>query len=131
MRQQQETTDDFGDVVYRCSQLGNLLWPDDVRWVGAIVPRVDVQSVIGRSAEAQSARRQSITWAREMDANCNTCRWLERVRHAKDNSGLLYGRCRNPAARLYAHPYRDRLDGDVFPFAPDDWQGMPCYEGRA
>lgn len=68
----------------------------------------------------------------ENDANCNTCRHLIRVpsdKHRSKVAGLLYGRCAGPMVAA-AHPYADRMLDGVFPFAPSDWQGMPCWEPR-
>lgn len=68
----------------------------------------------------------------ENDANCNTCRHLIRVasdKHRSKIAGLLYGRCGGSLV-VAAHPYADRMVDGVFPFAPSDWQGMPCWEPR-
>jgi hypothetical protein len=69
----------------------------------------------------------------EMDANCNACRHLIRVpsdKHVSRVAGLLWGRC-GGKMDVAAHPYADRMVDGVFPFAPSDWQGMPCWESRA
>jgi len=66
----------------------------------------------------------------ESEANCNTCKFLERIQRPKEPSRMQYGRCTNPGARIDRHPYRDRIEEGVLTFHADDWMGMPCYVYR-
>lgn len=97
-------------------------------WSGAIIPGVKFRHADGPGFEP--SRRRSLALFHECEANCNTCRHLERVKHDKDCSGVLYGRCGNKDSAL-STPYLDRIIDGVMPFAPDDWMGMPCHEPRA
>lgn len=54
------------------------------------------------------------------EANCNHCKHLLRVQHAKDPHGFLQGRCgSNPFGHMF-----------VMKFHPDDPMHMRCWEGR-
>lgn len=127
---QRVCTDDYGDGVYRCQWTQSLVWPDELSVQGAIVPGVIAYHIMANTPEAKALRRASQIAFHESEANCNTCVHLSRVRHQKVLGGLLYGSCNSPQPRMGAHPYRNRMVDGVFPFSPDDWQGMPCYESR-
>lgn len=56
----------------------------------------------------------------EMEGNCNTCKHLERVGHAKSPHGFLQGRCQaSPFCQMF-----------VMTFHPHDPMHMGCYEDR-
>lgn len=127
---QRVCVDDYGNGVYRCHLTAVLVWPHELTIQGAIVPGVTAYNVMANTAQAKALRRVSQIAFHESEANCNTCIHLVREAHQKRPGGILYGRCNSANARMDAHPYRNRIQDDVFPFAPDDWQGMPCYESR-
>ncbi len=122
-------TDDFGTSVFQCRYTSTLVWADSCVVVGATMPGVKARYVMAPTVRAAQAHRASGIAFHESEANCNTCRWLERVKHEK-NAGFLYGRCAGPAPRFESSPYFNRMQGDVMVFHPDDPMGMPCYESR-
>ena len=78
------------------------------------------------SAASMQARKTSRAAFDAMDANCNTCTHLRRVKHEKNKAGFLFGACSNPgqASTPYAAP-----EGLIC-FHPDDPMLMPCYQPR-
>lgn len=121
--------DDFGDEVHRCRYTHVLVWPDQAGFVGALVPGVRAKYVVSKSAEATALHKASGISFQEAEANCNTCRWLKRVKHPK-RGGFLYGTCESPESRSDASPYHDRTEQGVLMFHPDDPMHMPCYTSR-
>ena len=71
-------------------------------------------------------RKINVQWFNEFEQNCNTCKNLTRVPHAKRLDGLLLGRCsaKNKASTGYSEY------AGVIKFHPDDSMHMPCYEPR-
>jgi hypothetical protein len=56
----------------------------------------------------------------EMEGNCNTCKHLARVAHAKSPHGFLHGQClANPFGQMF-----------LMTFHPHDPMHMGCYEDR-
>lgn len=111
-----------------CQYTGALIVRRESITLGPVVPQAPCSYVC--HPLAGDARKRSKRLFDATEQNCNTCRHLERVPHSKNNAGLLYGRCQNPARDVAGHPYADREQDGVFPFAPDDWMGMACYERR-
>lgn len=52
----------------------------------------------------------------KLEANCNTCKYLERVKHEKCYAGFLKGKCKKT--------------GECLVFHPQDPMGKECYEHR-
>ncbi len=101
------------------------------RVVGATLPQAPIQfhACEPQTAECKSAQREHYAAFDAMDANCNTCRSLVRVPHAKRAGGILYGQCAQGMPP--DHPYASRVTAEgVFPFAPADHMGMKCWEPR-
>ena len=56
----------------------------------------------------------------ESDGNCNTCKFLKRIKHDKDPHGFLYGHCEhNPFGHMF-----------TMKFHPKDPMHMRCYVPR-
>ena len=104
-------------------------------WTGRLVPESEavktppfIPQVEGHwlaHPDYREARRQSYILFADSEANCNTCRHLERVPHEPNAAKMLYGRCRSTPMD---HPYPIR-DG-VITFHADDSMNMECYESR-
>ena len=122
--------DDFGDAVVQCRYTKVLLWPDDAVAHGATMPGVKARYFMASTPEARSAHKQAGIWFHESEANCNTCRFLDRVKRSKNAAGFLYGKCAGTAPRYEVSPYASRQEGDVMVFHPDDAMHMPCYVSR-
>lgn len=121
-------TDDTGTAWYRCHYTKELVSADQSRIIGSLIPQANVRFVIADTPAARALHAQSVAAFAESEANCNTCRNLVRVPHPKRPGGLLYGRC---AATPVDHPYASRTDAaGVFPFPPEDWMGMKCWQKR-
>lgn len=65
----------------------------------------------------------------QYEANCNTCIHLQRIKHAKNSSGFLYGTCKStPTSSQY---YTIKIDDSgVIRFHPEDPMFLPCYSPR-
>lgn len=121
--------DDFGDIVLaRCRYTGELFDASTGIIRGPTIPNVAVAYLDGPNSAKLHA--ENVALFHENDANCNTCRNLERVKHPKEPSGFLYGRCSSPVGKPSASPYADRTHNGVMIFHPDDPMLMPCYESR-
>lgn len=118
--------DDFGELVIRCHLTGALVWASKA--IAYSLMRYGGRLYRAPTDAAQAALRLSAGLLAELDANCNTCKWLARERHAKSPTGELRGWCDNPASRLDLLHYKP--DEARIMFHPDDFMGMPCYESR-
>ena len=127
-KKKQICVDDYGEAVFRCFWTGAIFWASRAILTGPIIPQARVQHIAAPGYEA--ARRESARRFADTEQNCNTCRHLVRVPHAKDIAGFLRGKCGSQNADMEAHPYKGRFDGEVMIFHPSDFMGMPCYEGR-
>jgi hypothetical protein len=88
--------------------------------LGAVLPQV-TKSFLCHPLAGDS-RKRSKEALDELDANCNTCCYLERVNTPSSPYGFLYGRCRNPHMFIFKQ--------QEFSFHPNDYMGMPCYKSR-
>ena len=95
--------------------------------VGAIIPGVKARFVIAKTSI--SMHRASIRAFHESEANCNTCVFLERVKHDKDKAGFLFGSCRSASGQPEMNPYFVSRD-EPMSFHPDDPMHMPCHTPR-
>lgn len=118
-------TDDYGDTWYRCHYTNALAIVDDVVQVGAIIPGVKAKYAIVKTMI--HLHKESRELFNLSDANCNTCKEFVRVRHDKDISGLLQGRCKIAPER---HILLYRKSGDTFWIHSDDAMHMQCYKPR-
>lgn len=123
-------TDDYGQSVYRCRYTAAIVFADDAVVIGARIPGVRARLFIAPSEEAKRAHKAEGIAFHEAEANCNTCRYLERVKHSREPAGFLFGRCRSRNGRPDVSHYADRARGDVMIFHPDDPMHMPCYASR-
>lgn len=116
--------DDYGDEVYRCHWTSQLVAVRDAVITGGIMPGVKVRFVAVR--DYHQAMKESQKGFNAMDSNCNSCKHLQRVKHAKSKAGFLYGKCSidSTEPKLY------KIFEDVMMFHPDDYMGMTCWEGR-
>ena len=108
-------TDDFGTLVYRCQYTKKLVFLDWC-YIGPCIPQLS-GTYICHSVGGLEAFKKSKTAFDESEANCNTCKHLQRLPHDK-RDGLMRGICLN-------HPYKPEVK-----FHPDDWMGMSCYKHR-
>lgn len=122
--------DDYGDLVYRCFYTGAMVSAGNSAITGAMIPGVKARYVMGSGDAAKLARKASSVAFHELDANCNTCKHLQRVAHEKSRAGFVLGMCGNKLADRSSHPYRDRERDGVMMIHPDDSMRMPCYESR-
>lgn len=88
-----------------------------------ILPQIDGSWV--SSPDYEPHRKESYVAFCSFDANCNTCKHLERIKHPKCPHGMLWGKCKSKPIN---HPYKIR-DG-VIMFHPHDCMLMKCYENR-
>ena len=123
-------TDDFGTLVFRCRYTEHLVWADVAIVIGATMPGVRARYVMAETVEAKAAHKASGIAFHEIEANCNTCRFLERVKRDKNRAAFLYGRCTSAEPKFEASPHFNRREGDVMVFHPDDPMSMPCYVSR-
>jgi len=107
--------DDQGNEVFVCQYSKKLVSTDKAIFLGALIPSVSVTFVC-HPEYGPPARKQSKIWFDEMDANCNTCKNLERIQHKKCSAGFLQGVC--------------KVSGEKIRFHPHDWMGKKCWEQR-
>lgn len=127
MRTSFQCVDDFGCEVHKCRFTGVPVSVVEGVVVGATIPGVKTKHLMANTPEAWAAKKQSDRWFAESEANCNTCKHLQRVAHEKSH-GFLQGRCTSDKQDVASLPYKMR--GDVMVFHPSDWMGMNCYEPR-
>lgn len=106
--------DDFGNSVYACHWTGRIVNALDAVISGGFYPGVKSRYIAVK--DHQQAKKESHAAFSEMDANCNTCKNLDRIKHDKDKAGFLYGVC--------------KMNLKSVKFHPDDWMGMSCWESR-
>ena len=116
--------DDFGNMVFKCQYTGSMVSIDVGIYIGACLPSVSGTYVCAQNAMADYKLHRAAF--NEMDANCNTCKSLNRIPHPKKSGGFLYGEC---AKGITEHQY-PMVDG-VFMFHPNDPMDMACWEPRA
>jgi hypothetical protein len=117
-------TDDFGSLVYKGHYTGIPVPIQDAVTVGAMLPGLKARyfDII----DHQSEKKFSQQCFNENDANCNTCKHLQRVKHEKNSAGFLYGKCAIDSKEPRQYPTTD----GVMMFHPDDYAGMECWEAR-
>lgn len=124
--------DCFGDELVRCSMTGYLHHFENTILFGGYIKGYKLNSVVGKSAESQLRLKINRQLFDENDANCNTCKYMQRVKHEKDRHGFLCVQCTNPNGLSSSGQYRKETpDAKVFWIHPDDWMGMECYQHRS
>lgn len=119
-------TDDYGDMALaECRYTKERFRPEQGIVRGSLVPQAKIAHLDGPNSAM--AHQKSVDAWNESEANCNTCVFLVREKGPKVG-GLLYGICSSPKPNYDAHPYYS--GSPIFAFAPDDWQGMPCWTPR-
>ncbi len=116
MIQQPICTDDYGTSVYACRYSKLATWADEAVKIGALIP--GVKAAFYMHPESRNLHKKSVAAFHESEANCNTCRDLRRIPHAKSPHGFLQGVCA-----------RGKLPG-VYSFNPDDPMHMDCWRAR-
>lgn len=110
-------TDDFGTLWVKCRYTDKTISSLEGIYIGAIVPQVNGTYFCDKNA--MSAFKEEKRLFDESEANCNTCKHLERIPHKKQSpSTIMTGICIHT-------PYRIEVK-----FHPDDWMGMKCWEAR-
>lgn len=107
--------------IYICQYTKKQVHINDAIYLGPIIPQVNGTYVC--HPDAPQARAESVKQFNRTEANCNTCKNLERVPHDK-RGGFQRGKC----GKAKNHPYPVK-DGAIT-FHPDDHMGMECYEAR-
>lgn len=111
--------DDFGWLFYKCQFTGEMVIPPEFIFLGAVTPQVNGSYVC--APDANPARRESVKLFHESEANCNTCKKLERIPHAKQHPSATH---RGICKKIHLYPVE-------ITFHPDDFMGMDCWEARA
>lgn len=116
--------DDFGNCLYECNFTKKIVHIGEGIYLGPVIPQVNGTYVC--HPDAIEARKTSVKHFNEVEANCNTCKHLERVKHEKAKGGFLYGKCgKGTTKHLYP------VNNGVIMFHPEDWMGMDCWEARS
>ena len=108
------TVDDQGNEVYICQYSKKPVSTDSALMLGPLMANVSGTYVC--HPEGFHSRVDSKKNFDEMDANCNTCKNLQRIPHEKRKDGQLVGVCKLKSEQLLFHP--------------DDWMGKECWEAR-
>lgn len=119
--------DDFGSEVFKCRATGRLLFWPAYRVVGSLIPGVKSKEAVADTAEARLYLKLERKHFGEMEANCNTCSYLQRVSHSRCQAGFLQGICTkvDPFDSLML-----RCEKGTLKFHPDDCMLMPCHNQR-
>lgn len=119
-------SDDQYDLAV-CHYTGALIQRNEGIVLGAVVPQVNVSYLC--HPLAVDARKREVLLFQVSEQNCNTCRYLKRVKFERSywkQSGLMPGECLNEARQpLYPR------EGNSILFAPDDCMLQPCHEQRS
>src|SRR5882762_10836245 len=107
--------DDYGRAVYRCHYSSKMIFLPEGIISGGVMPGIKVKYLC--HPDHKATKKQSQIAFNDMDENCNTCKNLQRIKHAKNDQGFLFGECK-------------KQDNKPIKFHPDDWMGMLCYENR-
>jgi len=123
-------TDDFGNLTYVSFWSKKIVSPaDDSILLGAVVPQVS--STFLCAPEDKQKRIESVKIFNEYEANCNTCKHLERVPHEKRHgSSPLQGRCKKFKNPEHVTKHGAYLENGIIRFWAEDYMGMPCHEMR-
>ena len=105
-------TDDFGNEVYKCHYSEKPVSVVESIFIGPLIPQVNGTYVC--APDAKHAYVESKKAFDEMDANCNTCRNLDRLPHEKRE--LMRGMC--------------AIRGEIVRFHPEDCMSMTCWDAR-
>lgn len=84
--------------------------------IGATISGVDAIYYMKNTLEVREMHKQQQVAFHKFDSNCNTCSFLERVKHNKCKTGTLKGKCL-------------KYNKDI-KFHPDDPMFMSCYKSR-
>jgi len=138
-----------GELIYVCHWTGKRVKESEMILTAPCIPQV--KGLHPAAPGYKEARRESYEAFCDSDANCNTCRHLERIPHEKCQYRMLYGRCKSTPIN---HPYIEKprnwflsslwtvvlLVRKIFflnlfwkipiTFHPDDCMNMECYESR-
>lgn len=110
-------TDDFGNLWYECRYTKKPVNSQECIFIGAVLPQVNCTYVCAK--DAMDAFKYSKAALNEMDANCNTCKFLERLAFQKQSpASVMHGVCNH-------HPYKIKVT-----FHPDDHMSMKCWKAR-
>ncbi len=115
--------DDFGNMVFRCQYTSKFVATNTAIFMGPIMPNVSGTYVC--SPDCVEEYKLSKSNFNAIDTNCNFCVNLERVKHAKNAAGFLYGSCKKDVT-MHQYP----VDGKVIMFHPEDPMHMKCWEPR-
>lgn len=116
--------DEHGNDVFKCHWTGKEVGAPDAVITGGFYPGIKSKFIACKDHTA--AKKQSHHLFNQMDANCNTCKHLDRIKHSKDSAGFLYGACKIDSQDQKHYQVRN----GVMMFHPDDHMGMECYESR-
>jgi hypothetical protein len=118
-------SDDQYDLCV-CEYTGALISRNESIILGAIIPQAAISYLC--HPLAVGSRNESIHAFNEMEQNCNTCQYLQRVdfdRKDWKSSGLMPGKCLNKHRKpLYPQ------GGDNILFSPEDCMSQSCYKQR-
>ena len=89
--------DDFGDGYYACDYIGGIHHCDACVIVGAIIPGVKSKRVIAKTS--RHLHIESYRIFADTEQNCNTCKYLERIKQPKNAAGLIIGGCKSPRSQ--------------------------------
>lgn len=123
-------TDDYGQLMYRCRYTSSIVSSDSVVAIGSRIPGLHSRHYMAGTDEARRLYKAEGIAFHDAEANCNTCRNFDRVKHPRNTAGFLFGICRGSEGAPDESPYADRAQNGVMIIHPDDPMHMPCYESR-
>lgn len=121
--------DDYGNNIYYCHYTQEPLSLNEIEWVGTFIKiGYPIKIPIKNTKDVKQMYRNSRINFDIHDANCNTCKFLDRIKKS-DTAGFMYGKCSNINGDIKLIPYKSEEE-NVIVFHPNDAMNMKCYQHR-
>ncbi len=95
-------TDEYNMLYFKCWQSGRFICESDLMIVGGNIPNSNCKFPIHK--ESILIYKDSCKLFEISEANCNTCKFLQRIKHEKSTDGFLKGKCTKKGIDLKFHP---------------------------
>lgn len=120
----------MNEEIVQCRYTGKMIPISQAVISPALIPGVKSTLYHENSPEGWQHHKENVAAYEISEANCNTCKYLKRIKHEKDSSGFLYGICEKKSQLLSEYTFHKRDKDGIMTFHPHDPMGMDCYESR-
>lgn len=115
--------DNFGNEIYICHWTGKTVSVIDAVITGGFIPGHNTQFLSIK--DNRKTMRNSRKLFDELEANCNTCKNLTRIK-SDDKHGFLYGVCENEISQHELYTSQNT----IMTFHPNDPMHKVCWKSR-